>query len=123
VIGTRPRLGAHEPVPAKRVQLFDQDSPWVPAPAEPALPAPPPAPASLNEPAERRQVTHAGETVLRTGMTTLTRLACPTCHHPARVDMADLMSGRLYLSCDRCERMWQDRVRVDAPDPSAQMRG
>jgi hypothetical protein len=40
-----------------------------------------------------------------------TRLVCRTCGVPARVDVVDLRTRRLHLSCDRCYRMWQDQVR------------
>jgi hypothetical protein len=41
------------------------------------------------------------------------RLVCPGCGFGARIDIVDLRSRRLHLSCDRCFRMWQDRVRED----------
>jgi hypothetical protein len=42
-----------------------------------------------------------------------TRLVCSSCSVPARIDVIDLRSRRLHLSCDRCYRMWQDQVRAD----------
>jgi hypothetical protein len=42
-----------------------------------------------------------------------TRLVCVACGSPARVDVIDLRTRRLHLSCDHCFRMWQDQVRVD----------
>jgi hypothetical protein len=41
------------------------------------------------------------------------RLLCRTCGVPARIDVVDLRTRRLHLSCDRCYRMWQDQVRHD----------
>jgi len=44
------------------------------------------------------------------------RLVCSGCGARARVDLVDLRTRRVHLSCDRCYRMWQDQVR--ASDPS-----
>jgi hypothetical protein len=41
------------------------------------------------------------------------RLVCNSCGVPARVDVIDLRTRRVHLSCDQCYRMWQDQVRRD----------
>jgi hypothetical protein len=41
------------------------------------------------------------------------RFACTSCGVPARIDLIDLLLKRVHLSCDRCYRMWQDRIRED----------
>jgi hypothetical protein len=40
------------------------------------------------------------------------RLMCTSCRVPARIDVVDLRTKRLHMSCDRCYRMWQDQVRT-----------
>jgi hypothetical protein len=32
---------------------------------------------------------------------------CPSCGEPGRTDIHDRMSGRRYLSCSSCFKMWQ----------------
>jgi hypothetical protein len=39
------------------------------------------------------------------------RLVCTSCGTPARIDLVDLATMRVHLSCDGCYRMWQDRIR------------
>jgi hypothetical protein len=116
----RVRLGLEDPPPAVTMVLTDDALVIdLTGAATPSPLAPPLRPA---EPVERRRLQLAGRQVLRTGTTTLSRLACPSCHQPARVDIADVFNGRLYLSCDPCERMWQDQVRVEPAHPSQEMR-
>jgi hypothetical protein len=51
-----------------------------------------------------------------------TRLVCRSCAVPARVDVVDLRTNRLHLSCDRCFRMWQDQVRAEDKVPAGLQR-
>jgi hypothetical protein len=46
------------------------------------------------------------------------RLTCSSCGVDARIDVVDLHTHRLHLSCDSCYRMWQDQVRHDDAAPS-----
>jgi hypothetical protein len=83
------------------VPLDDVAASSVPAPTVPRL-----APAIA--PVERRQ-----EWPSRENREPFARLACTSCGVPARVDLIDLRLKRVHLSCDRCNRMWQDRIRED----------
>ena len=49
------------------------------------------------------------------------RLFCHACARRARIDLVDLTSRRVHLSCDRCYRMWQEQIR--AGDPAKLNRG
>ena len=35
---------------------------------------------------------------------------CPQCGAAARIDIHDPMRGRIHLSCDKCYKMWQEKV-------------
>ena len=45
----------------------------------------------------------------------LARLSCSMCGQRARVDIVDLRTRRVHLSCDGCYRMWQEQIRRDDP--------
>jgi hypothetical protein len=111
-----PRSDAHD-----RVEILPLGDPTESAVAD-ASPAPAPprmVPVPLTDPAvprlapptyqERRQQWPGRENVQGAAA----RLVCPGCGFGARIDIVDLRSRRLHLSCDRCFRMWQDRVRED----------
>jgi hypothetical protein len=78
-----------------------------PAAAAPVTPIPRLAPATPV--GDRRQIWPGRDA----SGSPATRLVCPSCAVPARVDVVDLRNKRLHLSCDRCYRMWQDQVRAD----------
>ena len=49
---------------------------------------------------------------------------CPGCGAPGHVDIRDNLSGRHYLSCNSCFKMWQQVTQSDPNlvDPSYSMR-
>jgi hypothetical protein len=97
----------------RRVVIVPLDGP-APAPQATAVPRLAP----IVQPSDRRQSwpgrDDAGDPA--------TRLVCPSCAMTARVDVVDLRSKRLHLSCDRCYRMWQDQVRADDKVPAGLQR-
>ena len=82
-----------------------------PAPAETA-----PAPPRTTRRNRRRHVEFTG--VAGEGHDHDAEFICPACGAPGQLDIHEGASGRCYLSCTSCFKMWQE---VREPDKALQM--
>jgi hypothetical protein len=83
------------------------------------VPLPEPAPTAtitpLASPMRPRGDRRRPDATSASGAGASARLHCQACGSRARIDLVDLSTRRVHLSCDRCYRMWEEQIRADDP--------
>jgi hypothetical protein len=84
--------------------------------------APPPprkAPAEAPRPSRRNRRRHVEYTAMgNEASSNVGEFPCPSCGAPGQLDIREGASGRCYLSCTSCFKMWQE---VREPDTALQL--